>query len=493
MYGGNHTEPPKEDVYSGVVSLDTIRLGFQIADIHKLKACAADVSTAFLYGTTKEKVYIIASKEFGDLAGQPLIIQQGLYGLRSSAARFHEHLANEIRKLGFRLSKADPDLYIREMNDHYELIATYVDDLLIWSKDPMSLIEAFKKVYVLKGVGTPEYYLGGNVDSPVDGYWDKLGVTTALSAKTYIKNAVARFEKLLERELTKESLPMSPGDHPELDDSPLCTPEQATKFRSLVGSANWIITLGRFDIAFAVQSLARFGMAPRLGHLNRMIKVFGYLKTRPNGRIICDNSFPDYSKYVTNDKANWTDFYPDVEEDIPDDMSKAYGDPVRITCYVDADFAHCKLTRRSVTGIVLFVNNTPVRCLSKRQKTVETSTYGSELVADRIATDMIIEMRYVLRMLGVKVEKESLLLGDNMSVVLNTTLPSSQLKKKHNACAYHRVREAIAAGIIRFAHIDSKENIADILTKNVDKTTFYHLSKKCLFRVPHNTFSQGDS
>ena len=89
------------------------------------------ISTAFLYGTTKEKVYIIAGKEFGDLAGQPLIIQQGLYGLRSSAARFHEHLANEIRKLGFKPSKADPDLYIREKNDHYELIATYVDDLLI--------------------------------------------------------------------------------------------------------------------------------------------------------------------------------------------------------------------------------------------------------------------------------------------------------------------------------------------------------------------------
>ena len=75
---------------------------------------------------------------------------------------------------------------------------------------------------------------------------------------------------------------------------------------------------------------------------------------------------------------------------------------------------------------------------------VETSTYGSELVAAQIATDLIIEMRYTLRMLGVPVEKESLLIGDNMSVVLNCTLPSSQLKKKHNAIAYHRVREAVA-------------------------------------------------
>ena len=110
-----------------------------------------------------------------------------------------------------------------------------------------------------------------------------------------------------------------------------------------------------------------------------------------------------------------------------------------------------------------------------------SSTGGSELVAARIATDLIIEMRYVLRMLGVKVEKESLLLGDNMSVVLNTTIPSSQLKKKHNVISYHRVREAIAARIVKFAHVISSENIADILTKSMDKATFIHLTKKCLF------------
>ena len=487
---GNMTDPPKEDIYSGVVSLDTVRLGFQIAEMSNLQTCAADVSTAFLYGTTNERIYIVAGKEFGELAGQPLIVQQGIYGLRSSAARFHEHLAAEIRKLGFRPSKIDPDLYIREQKDHYEYLATYVDDVLVFSKNPMKIIDALKKTYVLKGVGIPEYYLGGNVEKPIDEHWDKLGITTALSAETYITNAIDRFKKLLEiNQFGKETLPMAPGDHPELDDSPLCSPDQASKYRSLLGSANWIITLGRFDIAFSVQSLARFGMAPRVGHYKRMIRVFAYLNNRrtPPGRLICDNSYPDHSKYVTNKHNNWIDFYPDAEEELPPDMPNQYGNPARITCYVDADHAHCKQTRRSITGVVLFVNNMPVRWISKRQKTVETSTYGSELVAARIATDLIIEMRYTLRMLGVPVEKESLLIGDNMSVVLNCTLPSSQLKKKHNAIAYHRVREAVASGIVRFAHIDSKENIADIMTKSVDKATFYHLTKKCLFRVANKS------
>ena len=483
--GGNHTEIEKEDVYSGVVGLDTVRLAFQIAQMRGLQVCAADVGTAFLYGKTKEKVYIRAGKEFGANAGKILIISKGLYGLRSSAARFHEHLANEVRKLGFRPSKMDPDLYIREVKgSHYEMIAIYVDDLLVFSKNSMAIIEELQKVYTLKGVGEPVYYLGGNVEKPINDHWERMGITTALSASTYIKNSIERFEKLFDQQFPTRTLPMQEKDHPELDDSPICNPDMASKYRSLLGSANWIITLGRFDIAYAVQSLARFGMIPREGHVKRMINLFGYLKTRPDGKIICDPQYPDHTKHMMNTKVDWSDFYPDAEEELPPDMPVPYGPKARITCYVDSDHAHCRVTRRSTTGILLFVNNMPVRWVSKRQKTVESSTYGSELIAARIATDLIIEMRYSLRMLGIPVEKTSLMLGDNLSVVLNTTIPSSILKKKHNAIAYHRVREAVAAGIVHFAHIDSKENLADMLTKSVNKATFYDLTRKCLFRVP---------
>jgi hypothetical protein len=60
--------------------------------------------------------------------------------------------------------------------------------------------------------------------------------------------------------------------------------------------------------------------------------------------------------------------------------------------YVDADHASDKVTRRLVTGIIVFLNNTPIRTFSKRQKTVETSTYGAEMVAARIALDIILEI-----------------------------------------------------------------------------------------------------
>ncbi len=163
-------------------------------------------------------------------------------------------------------------------------------------------------------------------------------------------------------------------------------------------------------------------------------------------------------------------------------MPTPLGKSVRITTYVDADHAHDTVTRRSVTGILLFLNNTPIRWVSKRQRTVETSTYGSELVAARIAVELIMEIRYMLRMLGVPIDGPSLLLGDNMSVILNTTLPSSKLTKKHQAIAYHRVRECIAAGIVRFAHIRSEENLADMLTKPLVNDKYQHLVSPILFR-----------
>jgi hypothetical protein len=137
----------------------------------------------------------------------------------------------------------------------------------------------------------------------------------------------------------------------------------------------------------------------------------------------------------------------------------------QVTVMVDADHAHCEVTRRSVTGTLVFVNSTPIRWLLKMQKTVETSTYGSELVAARIATDIALELRYNNRMMGFELDGPVNMFVDNQSVILNTTVPSFQLKKKIHACTYHRIREMICCRTIRFIHCQSIYNAAEVLTK----------------------------
>ena len=96
---------------------------------------------------------------------------------------------------------------------------------------------------------------------------------------------------------------------------------------------------------------------------------------------------------------------------------------------------------------------------------METSTFGSEIVAMRIAIEMIEGMRYKLRMMGVPIDGPCNVFCDSDSVVQNTTRPESPIKKKHNSIAYHKARESIAAGIIPIAKEDGVTNIADIFTK----------------------------
>ena len=86
------------------------------------------------------------------------------------------------------------------------------------------------------------------------------------------------------------------------------------------------------------------------------------------------------------------------------------------------------------------------------------------MIAARTAIDLIVEMRYKLRCIGLQVEHTSEVYGDNLSVVVNTTLPSSKIKKKHLSCQIMRVCEAIVAGFVRFGFICSEFNILDILS-----------------------------
>jgi hypothetical protein len=130
-----------------------------------------------------------------DSHGENLIIDKSLYRLKTSAARFHEHLSESLLRLGFRKTKHIPDLWMVDKSSHYEYFATYVDDILIGSKDPMAVIKSLEKTYMLKSVGIPEYYLGGSIEFLGEA-WKNQGLRLALSAKTYIQNVNPKFECL---------------------------------------------------------------------------------------------------------------------------------------------------------------------------------------------------------------------------------------------------------------------------------------------------------
>jgi len=249
----------------------------------------------------------------------------------------------------------------------------------------------------------------------------------------------------------------------------------------VIGALQWAVTLGRFDIFAAVMTLGRFRAAPRVGHLDRLKRICGYLRRHPEGSVRFRTGIPDYSKYQ-NPTQDWQyTTYGASTEEIPRDMPTPKGKPITLTTFVDANLLHDTTTGRSATGILHLANQTPIDWYSKRQNTVETSTYGSEFVAARLATEQAIDIRYTLRMMGIPIEGTTYMFGDNASAVTSGTIPHSTLSKRHVALSYHRVRKAVAQGIIRFIHIEGRENLADVLTKVLPHTVFWPFIRPLLF------------
>jgi hypothetical protein len=125
------------------------------------------------------------------------------------------------------------------------------------------------------------------------------------------------------------------------------------------------------------------------------LKVFGYLKRRPNRRIVVDSGSPDFSGFEEDFSKDYASIlgegYPDkASEEVDCNLPKPLvNELLDITVFVDSDHAHDKIKRRSaVTGLIIFVGRTPVLFfMSRRQGVVETSTYGAEFCAMRIAVE----------------------------------------------------------------------------------------------------------
>ena len=237
------TTPPKESVYSSVASLRSIRVVAFLAELNNLDLFAADVGNAYLEAKTKEKCCFVAGPEFGPLAGHTFIIDKALYGLRSSGARFHEKFADTLRAMGFSPSYSDPDVWLRDAGDHYEYVCTYVDDLLVAMKNPAEFMDALQSApwnYKLKGVSFPKYHLGADFKRDKDG-------TLTYGAKTYVKRLVEDYKNIFREEPSKKyHAPLQKGDHPEIDLSGLCLPDDTVKYQSNIGALQWTISLCRF-------------------------------------------------------------------------------------------------------------------------------------------------------------------------------------------------------------------------------------------------------
>jgi hypothetical protein len=213
--------------------------------------------------------------------------------------------------------------------------------------------------------------------------------------------------------------------------------DRVQQYQSLIGSLQWAVSLGRFDVTTAVMTLSSFRAIPRQGHLERAKRVVAYLYRFKSAQIRFRTHEPDFTDLMVQG-YDWVDtVYGKVREEVPADAPPPLGKSVVTVSYVDANLMHCVNTGRSVTGILHFLNGTPIDWYSKKMATVETATYGAEFVAARTCIEQLVDLRNTLRYLGVPLREKSYMFGDNKSVVNSSTTPHAKLHKRHNALSFH--------------------------------------------------------
>lgn len=474
---GHLTETPDTiSTYAGVVSRESIRIALTYAALNKLDVWASDIRNAYIQAPSSRKDYIICGPEFGlENVGKVALIRRAVYGGKTAGRDYRNHLRECMDHIGFKSCRADPDVWMREAmkadgSEYWEFVLLYCDDTLAISDRGEHVIRnEIGRYFELKeeSIGPPDIYLGGKLRKVqlANGVhaW-------AFGSSQYVQAAVQNVETYLrDRHLQlppKALSPLPTGYRPEIDVTLALNTKDAAHYQSLIGILRWIVELGRIDICCEVSLMSSHLALPREGHLLRVYHIFAYLKKHHNAEMVFDPTDPviDHSLF---ERRDWTtsEMSQFLTEVLPKNLPRPRGMGFTMRAFVDADHATDSMTRKSRTGFIVYLNGAPIYWLSKKQSSIETSSFGSEFTAMKSCTEYIRGLRYKLRMMGIPCDDPAYIYGDNKSVLYNTSIPESTLKKKSQSLSYHFVREGAARDEWRTAYVNTHDNPADLLTK----------------------------
>ena len=203
--------------------------------------------------------------------------------------------------------------------------------------------------------------------------------------------------------------------------------------------------------------------------MEQVFHIFSYLDKHHNAELVFDPSDPviDKTKFKRRDWTTSKFGHVQDEKLIPPNAPEPRGVGFVRRVKVNADHVGDTVSRRSRTGFLVYLNSSLVYWYSKKQSCVESSSFGSEFIAMKQACEYLKGLEYKLRMMGIPCEGPAYIEGDNQSVLANTTIPESALKKKSSNICYHFVREGVARDQWRTGYVNTHLNEADLLTKQL--------------------------
>ena len=282
-----------------------------------------DVKSAFLNGELEEEVYVEQPPGFEDKDYPEFVylLFKALYGLKQAPRAWYDTLSQFLLENHFTRGIVDKTLFYRNVKGSTILVQIYIDDIIFGSTDE-KLCKKFATLmqskYEMSMMGELTFFLGLQVKQLKDGIF--------ISQAKYIKDLLKKFDMT---DCSTAKTPMATATKLEvLTKDPKV---DISSYRGMVGSLLYL-TASRPDIMFATCLCARFQADPRESHLVAIKRIFKYLKGTPNLGI----------------------WYP-------------RGTGFELIGYSDADYAGCKLDRKSTTGSCQFLGNKLVSWYSKKQ------------------------------------------------------------------------------------------------------------------------------
>ena len=428
----------KDETFASTPSLTTLRLLLTLAVAKGWHISIGDISTAFLHALVNEDFYVIPTLEFYPEGRTLWKLRKALYGFNHSPKLWQQHFASVMEKNNFRRMKSDPNLYVHESKKLYVL--AYVDDLMFFGScaDVSTSIADLQKDLLLKVTGALDEgnsatFLGRNLKrtstfisvgmspSYIDAMLELYGLTQC-------RHALAPGSDALRKNFDVE--PLEPEDH--------------KRYRRAVGQLLWLSSV-RPDIMYAVKELSRGLSAPTSEHEAKVKHLLKYLAGTKN-----------------------------LEQKLQPTLSLSpQHKAIDINIYVDSDWAGCHDTRRSTSGVSLFVLGANILSHSRTQATVALSSGEAELYAIGSGTADALFVRSL-------VEDSKLFQKANLCVFTDSNVGKSitsrfgaSRKTKHVELRYLYVQELVASGMVRIRKVLGTLNPADILTKYIAKDTLH--------------------
>ncbi|WJZ94150.1 hypothetical protein VitviT2T_013032 [Vitis vinifera] len=414
------------DTYSPVTRINSIRMVLAIAALRNLEIHQMDVKTAFLNGDLDEEIYMEQPEGFSAPRQEKKVCKlvKSLYGLKQAPKQWHEKFDNVMLSHGFKINECDKCVYVKDTEHGYAIVCLYVDDMLIVGSDD-KMITSTKNMlnsrFDMKDMGLADVILGIKIK--------RTSNELILSQSHYVDKILGKFDK------DNSGVARTPVDVTLHLSKNKGESVSQVEYSRVIGSLMYLMSCTRLDIAYAVSKLSRYTSNPGAKHWQGIIRVLKYLRfTR------------DYGLHYTR--------YPAVLEG-----------------YSDANWISNVKDSKSHSGYVFTLGGAAVSWKSSKQTVIARSTMESEFIALDKCGEEAEWLRHFLEDIPrwSKPVPPICIHCDSQSAIGRAQSNMYNGKSRHIRRRHNTIRQLLSTGVISVDYVKSKDNIADPLTKRLNK------------------------